>query len=258
MKVFFRALLILCACTRLWAQDDQLDEFTIEDVPDEKATPYFGIGGGFIASFNFLKMDEVNNLVNQVLPGQELKAPLVMFGAQGFVAVPFIEGSRVGFTSLGGSLAVDGTATVNATEYKRKFELEASYNAISFDYGFIPFDGLALLPGVMGGWGTMTISASQTPVSGDRTINGEFDFGSPTSNNFREISSSYGAITPNLNIEYAISRFGMIRLNAGYTIAFPGTWEVDNGIAPVKNVSEDISMSGLSAQVGIFIGLFNH
>lgn len=258
MKVFFRALLILCACTTLWAQDDQLDEFTIEDVPDEKATPYFGIGGGFIASFNFLKMDEVNNLLNQVLPGEKFDAPLVMFGAQGLVPVPFIEGSRVGFTSLSGSLAAEGTQTVGTTAYKRKFELEASYNAISFDYGFIPFEGLALLPSIMGGWGTMTISASQTPDGVDREINGEFDFGNPTSNNFREISSGYGAITPNLNIEYAINRFGMIRVNAGYTIAFPGDWEVDNGLALVKNVSEDISMSGLSAQVGIFIGLFNH
>src|ERR1700754_4298252 len=83
MKVFFRTLLILCACTTLWAQDDQLDEFTIDDVPDEKATPYFGIGGGFIASFNFVNLDEVNLLLNQVLPGKKLDAPMVMLGAQG-------------------------------------------------------------------------------------------------------------------------------------------------------------------------------
>lgn len=258
MKVFVRALMILCACTTLWAQDDQLDEFTIDDVPDEKATPYFGIGGGFITSFNFIKVDEANKLVEQVLPGQKLEAPLMMFGAQGFVAIPFIPNARVGFTSIGGSQIVEGTETVSAVSYKRKVELEASYNAISLDYAFLPFKGLAILPGVMGGWGTMTLTASQTPATGDRMIDSEFNFGGPTSNNFREISSGYGAITPNLNIEYAISTFGMIRVNAGYMIPFAMDWNADNGIAPVKNVSDEISMKGLSAQVGVFVGLFNH
>lgn len=266
MKTCLRILLLLCACTGLWAQDDQLDDFTIEDVPQEDvSTPYFGVGGGFVASFFFANFDELNKLVDTpgMLAGKKFDGSILMLGAQGFAAIPFIPNTRIGFTSAGGSKSVEGTALVgdapNAVSYKRKFEYFVTYSALTFDYAFTPIKGLAVLPGIMGGWGSMKVRASQTPAVGERTIGGEFNFGTGTNNTYKEIVASHTTITPNLNIEYAVTPFSMIRVGAGYNVSL-GTpsWEADNGITTVTGVSKDINMSGLSVQAGIFIGLFNH
>lgn len=260
MKTCIRFLLFLCACTVMWAQDDQLDEFTIEDVPQEDvSTPYFGVGGGIIGSFYFGNFDEVNVLVDRVLPGQKIEGPIIMVGAQGFAAIPFIQNSRIGFMSLGGSEMVSGTADVDGTSYNREFEYSLTFNAITLDYAFLPVKGLAILPGAAFGWGNITMRTAQTPATGERSIGNELEFGTPGLTRYRELSASHFTITPNLNIEYAVTPFSMIRLNAGYNIAAStGDWEADNGIATVSGVSEDINMNGLSAQIGIFIGLFNH
>lgn len=262
MKTCIRFLLLLCTCTVVWAQDNQLDEFTIEDVPQEDvSTPYFGVGGGVIGSFFFGNMDEVNNLVDRVLPGQKIDGPILMVGAQGFAAIPFIRNTRIGFMSIGGSKMVEGTvpAESSAVARQRQFEYSLSYNAITIDYAFTPLKGLAVVPGVAGGWGSMTMRVSQSPVDADRTIDGELNFESSSSALYRELTASHITFMPNLNIEYAVTPFSMIRLNAGYNItASVGDWEADNGIATVSGVSEDIKMNGLSAQIGVFIGLFNH
>jgi hypothetical protein len=262
MKTCIRFLLLLCTCTVMWAQDDQLDEFTIEDVPQEDvSTPYFGVGGGVIGSFFFGNMDEVNTLVDRVLPGQKIDGPILMVGAQGFAAIPFIRNARIGFMSIGGSKMVEGSVPAEslAVARKRQFEYSLSYNAITFDYAFTPLKGLALIPGVAGGWGSITMRAAQSSEGAERAIDGELNFGSSSSNLYRELSASHITFMPNLNIEYAITPFSMIRLDAGYNItASVGDWEADNGIATVSGVSDKINMSGFSAQIGVFIGLFNH
>lgn len=262
MKTCLRILLLLCTCTGLWAQDDLLDDFTIEDVPQEDvSTPYFGVGGGFIASFFFANFDELNKLVDNpgMLAGKKFDGAIPMFGAQGFAAIPFIPNTRIGFTSAGGSKSVDGTALVDTVSYKRKFEYFVTYSALTFDYAFTPIKGLAVLPGIMGGWGSMKVRASQTPAVGERKIDGEFNFGTGTTNNYREIVAGHTTITPNLNIEYAVTPFSMIRVGAGYNLTLnTPSWDADNGITSVSGVSEDIKMNGLSVQAGIFIGLFNH
>jgi hypothetical protein len=62
---------------------------------------------------------------------------------------------------------------------------------------------------------------------------------------------------PRLNVEYAFTSFSMIRVNAGYNLSFMGDWQADN-ISTVTGVPSSINGTGLTVQVGLFVGLFNN
>jgi hypothetical protein len=73
----------------------------------------------------------------------------------------------------------------------------------------------------------------------------------------RRMRSNMLFAMPNLNVEYAFTLVSMVRLNVGYNLSFMQDWRADNA-STLTGVPTSINASGLTAQVGLFVGLFNN
>lgn len=250
----FGAMMLVVGET-LRAQDDKLDKLSFEDSPllDEKP-PYFAVGGGFVGTWLFTNFDELN-IGAKAFGVEEFKSPVFLAGAQGFTAIGVIPNLRVGVLSIGGKATsqktFDTAAVGNTLPVTRTMEYSTSLTGGTIDYAIQPFKHFAIIPGVMIGAGTVAIERSQTTQARN--------YGDPlpsTDNFFHRIDASYIALQPNLNIEYAITQFSMIRVNAGYMMSFMGDWKADRQTV-VSGVPDKINSNGLTLQFGIFVGLFN-
>jgi len=230
------------------AQDDKLDKLSFEESPllDEKQ-PYFAVGGGFLGTFLFTNFDELNVSATAFGVG-EFKSPVFLTGAQGFTAIGVIPNIRIGVLSVGGKATSQVTDTASIT---KTMEYSTSLTGLTLDYAIQPFKHFAVVPGVMLGFGTVAVERSQTTASRSFT-----DPIPSTNNYFHRLDASTIALQPNLNIEYAITQFSMIRVNAGYMMSFMGDWKADRQTI-VTGVPDKINSSGLTLQFGIFVGLFN-
>jgi len=230
------------------AQDDKLDKLSFEESPllDEKQ-PYFAVGGGFLGTFLFTNFDELNVSATAFGVG-EFKSPVFLTGAQGFTAIGVIPNIRIGVLSVGGKATSQVTDTASIT---KTMEYSTSLTGLTLDYAIQPFKHFAVVPGVMLGFGTVAVERSQTTASRSYT-----DPIPSTNNYFHRLDASTIALQPNLNIEYAITQFSMIRVNAGYMMSFMGDWKADRQTI-VTGVPDKINSSGLTLQFGIFVGLFN-
>lgn len=251
-------LLLLCCVLSInstFAQDDKLSQFTFDDIPtDEAKPPYFAVAGGFLATGFFLKLDDVNSrFVSPLLGGETFSSPMILTGWQGFAAIGIIPNIRIGFMNQSGSLLKEkqvGSLT-------RRVEYSVGMNGFSVDYGINLSRGLSFLPGITIGWGNLTLEASQATSSSAQSIDSVFAFGSGRSDYHNYARASYLSLQPNLNLEYAFALFSMIRLNVGYSLSFMGDWK-SNALTPVHSVPTSMNASGLTVQVGLFLGLFNN
>ncbi len=248
--------MFLSSGNTLKAQDDKLDKLSFEDSPlsDEKP-PYFAVAGGFLGTFFFPNFDELNKTASAFDVG-EFKAPVFLTGAQGFTAIGIIPNVRVGILSIGGKATlqkdrIDSTVLPNPIAVTRTMEYSTSLTGLSIDYAIQPFKHFAIVPGLMFGLGTVAVERSQTAKTRDFAESIQ-----SSTNYFNRLDASITVIQPNLNIEYAITQFSMIRINAGYMMSFLGDWKADRQTV-VTGVPDKINSSGLTLQFGIFVGLFN-
>lgn len=247
------AVAILTLSVNVFAQDDQLDKLPFDDEPLRETTvPYFAIGGGFIGDYFFAKVDDIN-LRAKSLGIADLKAPIFQTGGQGFSGIPWVPNTRIGVIALGGSAIQEE----KGTSMLKSFEYSTSYIGLSLDYGFIVTKGLAVLPGATIGWSGATIEYTESPTG---VIWDSIGTNANSSKNITRLKSSGFYIQPNVNVEYALTNFFMVRASAGYSIQLSkGDWTLnkDNNNT-VSNVPSSISNSGVHAQLGIFLGLFNY
>jgi len=254
---------IILSSVKMIAQDDSIDTLNFEVQPiQEEKPPYFAIGGGYTATFLFLNMDGLNSHFasnNFSLP--DLKSPIYMSGVHGFTAIGIVPNVRIGFMGMGGSkkvqadLAVkDKIDTTKIYNVTRGAEYSVYYTGFTLDYGFILFRSFALIPGVSGMWATATIESYQTEKAVDWT---EFKPETKSNNFLNRAEGSFFYVQPYLNAEYAATPFLMVRASVGYSLSFSGTWTY-NRDASFNSVPSTINTSGLTAQLGLFIGLFNY
>ena len=234
--------------TSVFAQDDKLNQFSFEDVPTEDVRPpYFAVSGGPTATWLFTNLTDVNSFVNGIT-GTSYSAPLLMFGGEGFAAIGFIPNVRVG---------IMGATSFNPLQNEaktRRVEYTVSLTGVIIDYAITPLKGFSIIPGVAGGLGAANFEISQS--SGNPTFSQIPPIPSAT-NYMRRLRSNLTFLMPRLNIEYAFTSFSMIRVNAGYNLSFMGDWQADN-ISTVTGVPAGINATGLTVQVGLFVGLFNN
>jgi len=237
----------------MFAQDDKLDSLNFEMTPvKEEKPPYFAFGGGYTGTFLMLNMDDLNaHIKNNKFGVPDMKATLYMSGAQGFTAIAVIPNVRIGFFGMGGT-TVSEIKTDPATT---GVSYAVSYTGFSIDYGFVPLRALAVLPGISGGWVTTTIESYQSKNTSDFTK--DFKSGSDAANYLYRATGSFYFVQPNLNIEYAITKFLMARANVGYSFSFSPDWKF-NGTGTLNNVPKGINANGLTLQFGVFIGIFNY
>ncbi|MCU0426797.1 MAG: hypothetical protein MUF71_14355 [Candidatus Kapabacteria bacterium] len=234
------------------AQDDKLNQFSFEDVPTEEAKPpYFAVSGGFISTWLFANVADLNTLTNSVV-GANFNSPFVLLGGEAFAAIGIIPNVRVGIMSIGGTNTLQSASA--GSQPTRQAEYSINMLGLSLDYAWTPFKGFSLIPGVRGGTGAINYEISQSASATQAYP--IFPIAS-TSNSMRRLRSNMLFVMPNLNIEYAFTLVSMVRLNVGYNVSFMQDWRADN-VSTITGVPASINATGLTAQVGLFVGLFNN
>ncbi|HRP01910.1 MAG TPA: hypothetical protein PLE30_04595 [Candidatus Kapabacteria bacterium] len=252
--VLFSAIVFLNL--NLIAQDDRIDDFSFDQEPlQTESTPYFALGGGITINFNFLNYDEVNKALNTFMPGKSFDGNLTQIGGEGFTGLIYLNNVRATFFSYGGSKSESMTLSIDNNNYTKKFNYSTSMWGASFDYAIVPTKKLAILPGIAIGRSTINMDAFQSQ-SNFNWSDYKPDFNN--SNIYRhQIEGSYWNLKPQVNIEYALASFMMVRLGVGYNIGFGYDWKYNNE-ANVNNIPDKLNANGLNVQTGIFFGLFNY
>ena len=233
------------------AQDDRLNELNFDEEPlPEETVAYSAIGIGPSINLFMPNVDDINALAQrQGLDNME--SPLILAGAEFFTAIGVIPNARVGFSWLTGSVGSTksipgpgGTATTLSIEYA------ISTRALHVEYAIVPASKLAILPGLGFVWGYSTITSSAN--------SGTYDWNSAANTTSRQVlEQSSLCLMPRLSIEYAVTPYLDIRLQAAYAAQISASDWTANTNSPAINVPASIGVNGLNAQLGIFVGLFN-
>lgn len=260
MKKILMIAMILFASFVAYAQDENLDEYSFETEPlKTEKTPYFAIGAGYTYSFMFLNYDELNTYAKKMGHTDEFDGVFYVGGIHGFTGLVVIPNLRLGFYGVSGSKLLEKETTENSTNYTLTSEMKLAMNGFNLDYGFVPFKSLAILPGVSFGWGRMEIESYKNESSVDWDDISKVDM---TNNPMHRIEHSIMFVQPQLNIEYAVTNFAMLKLNLAYNLTFDSPladnkWVYNNN-SELKNAPKDLNANSFSAQIGLYLGLFNY
>ena len=240
------------------AQDDRLDELDFDEAPlEDEAVPYFAVGIGPVLNIAFPNLDDLNTRASDLGLG-EMPTPMFQWGVEAFTAIGFVPNIRVGFTWFNGTSNVSSgdfsDITGDGTLLKREQQYDVSSSTIVVDYAFVLAKGLALAPGVGFGWSTQTISTYQGVANRDWNDYGNINTSPDT---FSELERGALHLLPRVNLEYALTPFLAIRAQGAYMLQISGSDWTGNRVTTVGGVPDGISVSAFSAQVGVFVGLFN-
>lgn len=256
LKVLITFSAIILLSLNINAQDERIDEFSFDQEPlQSESSPYFALGGGVTINFSLTNYDEVNKVLSAFIPGKSFDGILTQIGGEGFTGLIYINNLRVTFFSYGGSKSESTNLTIDSKNYNRNFNFAAGMWGASFDYAIVPTRKLAILPGLGIGRSSLNIDSYQSQSEFQwNELKPEFS----DVNVFRhEIEGTYWNIKPQINIEYALTSFMMIRAGVGYNFGFGYDWKY-NKEATVNSIPDDLNANGLSIQTGIFFGLFNY
>lgn len=258
MRLAVLALLTLVLVTSpLLAQDDRLDEFAFEEVPlKDEPIPYFAIGVGPVFQFTFPNLDDLNARGAQLGLGK-LDSPLIQIGGELFTAIGIVKNVRVGFSWVAGSVSSSAEMSVNNVTVDRTMKYTVSSRTLHVDYAWVPFKGFSVLPGAGFGWGNQTIATYQSAKNRSWTDYADSTNLSTSPDAYTDLTRAIIFLVPRLNIEYAFTPFVAVRAQAAYTLQVGANDWIGNRTAVVSGVPATISTSALSAQLGLFIGLFN-
>lgn len=236
------------------------NEFDFSDIPvDEEKPPYIGVGGGYTGMFTWINLNELNKLAES-LGMSDFTGGLWMNGGGGFTAIGVVPNLRLGVYGFNGSRQKSQEFPINNQSYTRTIRFSNGLTVAHIDYAIPLFRGFTVLPGTLIGAGSNTLEISQSLTSGTTfgTIADPAHFGGTSTgdlNAYARISRSYLAVTPTVNFEYAFTQFFMLRGGVSYALtAAPSDW-TDSGDITITNVPS-FKSDGLTAQIGIFVGLF--
>jgi len=246
-------LTLILLATPILAQDDRLDDLSFDEAPlQDEAVPYFAVGLGPVLNVAFPNMDALNARTGDLGLG-DMNTPVIQWGAEMFTAIGLIPNVRAGFSWVSGTSrsSKDNLDLGDGVTGTRAIEYNLSNRTIHIDYAIVPTKGLAILPGVGFGFGTQTLAVyqSQTEATWE-------DWGGGV-NSFAELERSTLMVVPRLNIEYAFTPFIAVRAAAIYNWQFSENDWTGNRVSTVSGVPDDLNMSVFSAQIGLFVGLFN-
>ncbi len=247
MKKFLLIMIFLFAISELAFSQSEHEGIQFEESNVKIENPsYFGLGGGYVGSFLFLNLDEINT-ISKEMSLNDLKSPFFLSGAQGFTAIGIIPNIRIGFSGYSGLKKVE-----KVNDYKTTFGLKygVGFTGFSIDYGFVIFKNFAILPGLGLGWSSIEITKYNIS---------NFDWSNLKSNIYTSniLEGNFLFLEPHLTVEFAVTPFLMIRLGAQYPFSFAGKWNV-NDVIEVTNVPSSLKPTGFAINFGIFVGLFNY
>jgi len=255
-------VLILAACgpVVLQAQEEGgEEEYVVERLP------YFGVGAGYVRMFAFPDYDPINDVSSRLGLGS-FSGPMNL-DVFGLTFTPgFIPNLRIGFYGGLGTTQISRQARLQDTTYTRTIYFTNVFGAIQADYAAIQVSSaFTIFAGVMLGYGRNTLGASQTSNAGANFFDvfsgpifqGDTATNLTNFNRFARALSYHVLVYPTVNFEYTLTPNIMVRVGAGYNTSIRATpWSDEGGVELLDAPS--ISANGFAAQIGIFLGLFQH
>ncbi len=254
--------LMTLSSSQLRAQTKDTTHWNDEDLytEDKTAPSYFAVGGGVLGGAFLPNVTDLNKNIAQPFVGQDLASSIFMIGGQGFITLPWIKNVRVGGMGYGGTSPCDCKDTdVVGSKKNRMLTYSVGYGALTLDYVLpLGLKHFSIVPGVALGFGSVQIYAQQAE---NRAPLSQFDindeFGSASTNITHTYHAGFFLYMPQLQFEYSIKGFSMIRASIAYQGTSMRTWSVDNGVnLGLTDKLANINGSGLVASIGIFFGLF--
>ena len=262
----------LLSANVIMAQDDEFENYAFDDDKAQK-TPYFALSVGGNAHFLFMDYNEINKKIgnSEIAKNLHFSGPIIGLGFDFFSAMsPLVNNARIGISYFSGKQTKEYDQHINILNphdnevysliMNHNRNLSVNNTSVHFDYAFVPFKSLAILPGIGLKWGSMTLEQYVTvlPRSWDT---GAVLVAEP--NLFNEkLEYSYVAIEPQISVEYAITGFLMLRAAGSYVLPFDNpfhsnVWTI-NGNNPYSDVPKSVKPQGFSATIGLYLGLFNY
>ncbi len=245
---------------QLRAQTKDTTHWNDEELYTEDATKpsYFAVGGGILGGIFLPNLTDLNKNVAMPFVGQNLPGSVLMLGGQGFITLPWIKNVRVGGMGYGGTTTCDcQNVTVSGSTKNRMLTYSVGYGALTLDYVLpLGLRHFSVVPGIALGFGSVQLYAQQAENRGS-AFDITDEFGSASTNITHTYHDGFFLYMPQLQFEYSIKGFSMIRATIAYQGTSMRTWMVDNGIA--LGSTDKLSTtngSGLVASIGIFFGLF--
>jgi len=266
-----------------FSQDDDFENYRFDDdkVSTQK-TPYFALSFGVTTSFLFMNYDDINSklkcsdptckVLHYSLDALDFSGPVVGLGFNFFTALsPLVNNARLGVSYFSGSQTNefdDKTTFIDPQDPQLKEQqININYNrklsisdvGLHFDYAFVPMKSLAILPGIGIKTGSMTLEQYETTLPRDWNESPVLTTGAIPN---EKLEYSYVAFAPQLNIEYALTGFLMLRASGSYMLAVDSpfsknAWTI-NGNNPYTGVPKSVKPQGFSATIGLYLGLFNY
>ncbi len=237
------------------AQDDELGDLGFEDAPmEEQRPPYFGIGAGYTASFFFPDFSELNSSMTDNFDLDDLKGSVYMNGVEMFFVAVLVKNLRASVSVNWGSKQTESSFEEDGQSFTRALDYQVNnFFVFSLDYAFVLTKNFALIPRVSFGTSSLTIDTYQGTTYNWGNVGpntDELDW-------MKRAEAGYYLISPQLNLEWAITDFVMFRVGGGYNLSMISDWEYNRG-ARLEGVPDDINANGPFVQFGLFAGLFNY
>jgi hypothetical protein len=208
----------------------------------------FGGGVGYVPAWYIPNLDPVNMELKSIGMPELTTSGFYSSGGAGFIYIGFIKFLRIGGMGYGGA----STSSQN----NREVVYNLGGGGITIEYTLPFVKDIALSVGAIIGAGTLKIQMYRN--SGSFTWQGTWEeFASDVSSSFsRTLENSYWMFTPTVNLDFPLNRFILLRLGAGYQLAFNDEWIGDNE-QELKNVPSDLNANTFFIQSGLFIGFFS-
>ena len=212
----------------------------------------FGGGIGYVPAWYFPNVDPINFELQKTGMPKLSTSGFYSSGGAGFVYVGFIKFLRIGGMGYGGSIST--SEVINGFNKEVVYNLGGGGLTIEYTLPFIKDIGLSI--GAIIGAGNLEIQMFSN--KGSFSWQGGWEeFGSDSTDSFsRTMNNSFWMLTPTLNLDVPINRFIMVRLGAGYQIAFNDDWTANND-QELNGVPSDLNANTFFVQSGIFIGFFS-
>lgn len=252
-RTIIAIILIVTTSLLATAQDDRLNSLNFDEEPlPEETTPYSAIGVGPVVSLFMPNVTDINAKASS-LGIADMSSPLLTFGAEFYTAIGIIPNARIGFSWLSGSVGSSKDVAVQGATMRRSVDYSVSTKTLHVDYALSVSKAFTILPGIGLCWGNTEIDVRQNASSIDWS--GGID--TPSLGNNTRYSQSALVALPRVSFEYVLTPFLAIRAQGAYALQFSTSdWQA-NGYATVANMPSSVSMNGFSAQLGVFLGLFN-
>ena len=237
----------------LTAQDDEIDNLPFDNEPlRDDSRSYFVLAGGLTYDFLMVNEDNLNSFFDMQSESDfKLSAPIQLTGGQGVTGIPWVKNLRVGVFGYGGSTESEISA-LSGTEIgdgEAQNSLTASLFGFSVHYGYVPFEHFAILGGLNAGWGDVTFETFS--ASGEMKTDIASDF------RMDRFEKNYFFVMPNIQIEYALANFIILRADASYNMTVGQDENWTQNYLGTNSVNPDFDLSGLKVGFGVMVGLVN-